>query len=95
MRIYELTFIIAPTVEDEGVQATVEKVTAWIEAGEGKVEKVDIWGRRQLAYPIRDFREGTYVLLEVLMAQSALGELERSFKLDLDIIRYLLVRKGE
>lgn len=95
MRNYELVFIVAPNVEDEDVQAVVEKVGGWIQAGEGEVTKVDHWGRRQLAYPIQTFTEGTYVLLNARLKPDALNELERSLKLEASIIRYLLVRIEE
>lgn len=92
MRNYELTFIIAPDVEDQDVQAVVEKVGRWVEADGGEVTSVDLWGRRKLAYPIRDYSEGTYVLLNVQLEPTALDELERNLKLDMSLIRYLLVR---
>lgn len=95
MRNYELTFIIASTVADEDVQAEMDKVSDWIKAGEGQVAKVERWGRRHLAYPIQRFSEGTYVHMNVQLKPGALNELERSLKLDLNIIRYLLVRTEE
>ena len=95
MRNYELIFIIAPTVADEDVPAEMDKVGDWIKAGEGEVAKVERWGRRQLAYPIQKFSEGTYVLMNVRLKPVALDELERSMQLDFNIIRYLLVRTDE
>ena len=95
MRNYEFTFIIAPTVEDDNIQAVVDKVTAWIESIDGQVTTVDHWGRRELAYQIQDFSEGSYVFMETLLEPNTLNELERNLKLDLDIIRYLLVRVEE
>lgn len=92
MRQYELTFIIAPTVEDDGLEVVVERVSDRVKADGGQVASVDHWGRQQLAYPIRDFTEGTYVLLTVEMNPQALAELERNLKLDTEVIRYLLVR---
>ena len=95
MRDYELVFIIAPVVEDENVQTVVDRVTGWIEADGGTVTKVDLWGRRKLAYPIQEFSEGTYVLLNAQLKPDALNELERNMKLNTFIIRYLLVRIEE
>lgn len=95
MRDYELVFIIAPLVEDENVPDIVDKVDNWIQADGGKVTKVDVWGRRQLAYPIQEFTEGKYVLMNAQLAPEALDELERNLKLDTAIIRYLLVRMKE
>lgn len=95
VRDYELIFIVAPAVEDEKVRDVVDKVRGWIKAGGGEVTKVDLWGRRKLAYPIQRFSEGTYVFLNVRLKPTALDELERNIKLDTSIIRYLLVRVGE
>jgi small subunit ribosomal protein S6 len=95
VRNYELVFIVAPTIEDENVQAVVDKVDDWIQSDDGKAIKVDHWGRRQLAYPIQKFTEGTYVLLNIQLKPDALDELERNLKLDVNIIRYLLVRTEE
>ena len=92
MRDYELVFIIAPVVEEENIQVVVEKVNTWIQADGGEVTKVDVWGKRRLAYPIQRFTEGTYVLMNAQLKQDALNELERNLKLDTTVIRYLLVR---
>jgi len=95
MRDYELVFIIAPDGEDENIQDVVDKVSTWIQADGGEVTKVDVWGQRQLAYPIQRFNEGTYVLMNAQLKPDALNELERNLKLDTAVIRYLLVRMNE
>ena len=64
MRDYELAFIIQPTVDDEGVTGVVEKVTQYVQTVNGEVTSVDVWGRRNLAYPINNHREGIYVLVQ-------------------------------
>ena len=92
MRDYELVYIIRPTVDEEGVTNVVENVSGLVKAGDGEVTSVDVWGRRTLAYPINNHREGVYVLSRVKMPPSALTELERNLKLSEEIIRYLLVR---
>ncbi len=92
MRDYELAFIIRPTIEAEGVTGVVDQVTGFVKAGNGEVTSVDVWGRRNLAYPINNYREGTYILLQAKMLPSALTELERNLKLSEDIIRYMLIR---
>ena len=92
MRNYELAFIIGPNVDDEGVTGVVENVSQFVKAVDGSVASVDVWGRRTLAYPINNHREGTYVLLEAEMPPASLGELERNLKLSEEIIRYLLVK---
>ncbi len=95
MRDYELTMIVPSDVADDDVPAVIQTVTGWIEAGAGKVNEVNVWGRKHLAYPIADFREGTYVLVRTALEQPAIPELERELKLSNQVIRYLLIRAGE
>ena len=92
MRDYELAFIIQPTVDDEGVTSVVEKVTQFVQTVNGEVTSVDVWGRRNLAYPIDKHREGIYVLFQAKLSPASLIELERNIKLSEEIIRYLLVK---
>ena len=92
MRNYELAFIIQPTVDDEGVTNVVDQVTQYVQAINGEVASVDVWGRRNLAYPIKNYREGVYVLFQAKLSPDSLVELERNLKLSEDVIRYLLVK---
>lgn len=94
MRAYELTFIVRPDLSEDAVSEAITQVQTLItNQGEGNaVRKIDRWGRRRLAYPIRDHREGHYVLFEADMAQSTLPEIERVLKLSDTVIRYLVVR---
>jgi small subunit ribosomal protein S6 len=92
MRDYELAFIIEPNIDKEGATDVVEKVSGFVEAINGSVASVDVWGRKQLAYPINNHREGTYVLLNTKMPPAGLGDLERNLKLSEEVIRYLLVK---
>jgi small subunit ribosomal protein S6 len=92
MRDYELAFIIKPSIEGDDVTAVVDTVSGYIGAINGEVTSVDVWGRRTLAYPIDNHREGTYVLLQTKIPPASLVELERDLKLSEDVIRYLLVK---
>ncbi len=92
MRNYELSVIVSPEVEEEALEATMDQIKQFITTGGGQVTKVDVWGRRRLAYPIRKHLEGYYAVFQAQMPQEALPELERSLKLSEDVIRYLLVR---
>jgi small subunit ribosomal protein S6 len=95
MRSYELAYIVNPNIDEEGVKEVVEKVSQYVQAVEGKVSSVDVWGRKQLAYPINNHKDGTYVLVNAEMMPSTMVELERNLKLLEPIIRYLLVVKDE
>jgi small subunit ribosomal protein S6 len=95
LRDYELVVIISPEVPEENLSTVTDRVGQWIANGGGEVTNVNVWGRRRLAYSIRDFREGTYVAYQFRMVPQATAELERSLKLSEDVLRYLLVRMGE
>ena len=75
--------------------ALIERFGAMIESNGGTVEKTDEWGKRHLAYPINDKTEGYYVLMSFTCAPEVPKELERNFKNDEAILRYLVTRKGE
>lgn len=95
MRSYELVFIVAPTVEDDGLQSQIDTVTERITQLGGQVSKVDIWGRRRLAYPIKKFNEGYYVLLNLQLSPEAVSAIERDLLLSETVIRHLVVRTDE
>lgn len=93
MRQYELVLIFSPELSSEKQKKLLTQVKKIIADARGKVAKVDEWGKRDLAYPIKKLSQGVYFLLEVEMEPAGGGELEKKMKLEDDIIRYLLVRK--
>lgn len=96
MRTYELTFVVRADIPEDAVSSTVEQIQNWVTADEGnEVLRVDQWGRRKLAYPINEQREGHYVLLEITLAPNSIAELERNLKLSDAVLRYLLIRGDE
>jgi small subunit ribosomal protein S6 len=92
---YELTMVISPEIADEELPATIEKVTSWITDKGGSVTQVDQWGRRKLAYPIKRFYEGNYVLARFQSEPQLMVELEASLKMSEDVLRHLLVRVND
>jgi small subunit ribosomal protein S6 len=95
MRHYELVVIIYPDAEEEELTAIVDKISQVITTNGGQVLETEVRGRRRLAYPIRKFREGYYVVMQVQLEKKGIGELERSLKLTEEVIRHLLVRVGK
>jgi len=92
---YEMVFIVQPAMEEEPLNALVNKLTKTISDLQGQVTQADAWGRRRLAYPINKQKEGFYFLMQMEMPSSAIRSLERSIKLMEDVMRYLIVRKDE
>jgi small subunit ribosomal protein S6 len=95
MRRYELTYIIHPDVIGDSVTEVMERVEGWLKAGGGEVQKISDWGRRRLAYPIQNQREGHYIHLEVDLQPSEIYEVERNLKLSEQVLRHLLVHADD
>lgn len=89
---YETVFIVSPALDEEADKAVVEKFTSLI-AANGEISKIDDWGKRKLAYPIEDFTEGHYVLVEFASGTDFPSELERIFGITDGILRSLVIRK--
>lgn len=91
MRKYELMYIIRPDVEQESVDATVEKIQSIITKGNGEITKHDVMGKRRLAYEILKHRDGIYVLIQFNSEPAVVKELDRIIRITDEIIRHLVV----
>ena len=93
LRDYELVVVISPEVGDEEeVETKVEGISRFITEKGGTISSVDKWGKRKLAYPIRHFTGGYYVLVK-FKSKPALGkQLEASLEISEDVLRYLVVK---
>ncbi|TMV47984.1 30S ribosomal protein S6 [Paenibacillus mesophilus] len=91
MRKYEVMYIIRSDIEQEAVQATIEKFQGIINNG-GEITKHDVMGKRRLAYEINKFRDGIYVLVHFNAGSEVITELDRVMKISDEIIRYLIVK---
>lgn len=91
MREYELVFIVHPDLDDNAFKDVIEKVRGWITEAGGSVSKVDLWGKRKLAYAIRKQKDGQYVLLKTQMDPSFSATLERNLRFLEPVLRFLLI----
>jgi len=91
---YEAVYILNPVIGEEATAATTEKIQALVEAS-ATLEKVDVWGRRRLAYEINDQKEGYYVLMNFSAEAEFPKELERVLKITEGVMRYLVVRTDD
>ncbi len=94
-RIYEIVFIVDPGADDGEVMKLSEAVQKIITDQGGGITKIDMWGRRQLAYEINHQKEGSYVLLEVEGSGAEIAELERRMRVNDRILRYMTIRVDE
>lgn len=94
MRDYELLFVINPKLNEEQKAEVIEKIKSIIEA-DGKVENVDVWGDRKLAYPIEKNVTGYYVVVTFQASADLPKELDRRIKISDDIMRHIIVSPDE
>ena len=95
MRLYEVVFIAAPTLAPDALNSFVAQMQTVVEGKNGKVVKVENWGKKSLAYKIKRFREAYYVVFSLEADGAVIAELERRFRVTDFVIRYLSVRIDE
>ena len=93
-RHYEIVFMVHPD-QSEQVPAMIERYKSLIEAGEGKIHRLEDWGRRQLAYPIENLVKAHYVLLNIEVTQTVLNELVDGFRFNDAVLRHLVMKRDE
>lgn len=95
MRNYELTVIFSPEIDEEDIGPAIDRVSQFVTQKGGDIIEVNRWGRRKLAYPIKNFREGEYALIQLKLQPSQAAELEVDLRKGEGVLRYLLVRLEE
>ena len=94
MRHYEIVFIVHPD-QSEQVPGMIERYRNTITAGNGKVHRIEDWGRRQLAFPIQKVFKAHYVLMNIEIGNETLAEIEHAFKFNDAVLRHLIVTMDE
>jgi len=92
LRDYELVLIISPEVQGEKFDAVIDNMSRFITGKGGIVSDVEQWGKRRLAYSIRHFEEGSYVLSRFKLKPTLSKELEANLQISEEILRHLLVK---
>lgn len=94
-RLYEVMFIIRPDVADEDVDKLIAGFTTGITNGGGVMKSVEKMGRRKLAYLVRKFNDGNYVLMTIEANGAVVLELERRLRVTEQVIKFITVRTDE
>lgn len=92
---YEAMYILDPALDEEAIAALVAKFKAVVAGADEAAVQVEEWGKRRLAYPINDLMEGYYVLMTFTALPGVPAELDRQFRINEDVMRSLIVSKGE
>jgi small subunit ribosomal protein S6 len=94
-RAYELMFIVRPDMLEEDLDKLISTLESAVTTSGGTIKSVDKMGKRRLAYTVRKFHEGMYVLLTVEGGGSVMQELERRLRVTEQVIKFLTVRIDE
>jgi small subunit ribosomal protein S6 len=95
LREYETVLILRPEVNKEGIKGLVSRIQSVLAGEKARVQKIENWGLRTLAFPVRHCKRGIYLYIRYLAGSSTVAELERVLKIREEIIRVLSVRVDE
>ena len=94
MRHYEVVFLVHPD-QSEQVAAMVDRYRSLIETAEGKIHRLEDWGRRQLAYPIQKLPKAHYVMMNIECDADTLKELESAFRFNDAVLRHMVLKRKQ
>ena len=94
-RTYEIMFIVRPDVEEAEMDKLIETFSGYVTAGGGSIKSTEKMGRRRLAYTVKKFNDGLYVLLIVESPASLISEIERRLRVSEQVIKFITVRMDE
>jgi len=95
MRDYELVFIVTPEFDEAATADVVDKVRSWITESGGSIESTEEWGRKKLTYLVQNHKEGQYYLFNIKIEPTAVATLERNFRLQEAVLRFLIINRDE
>ena len=90
---YEFVYILIPKFSEKEARTKAKEVSDLLKKRGAKILKEDFWGKRELAYPIKHFEEGWYILVEFSSEPEKIREIDKALKLEEDIIRFLIIKK--
>lgn len=91
MREYESVFVLDPSIEDAQVDTELEKIKEFLGSRNSEITEIQKWGRRKLAYEVRKRKEGVYTLIRFQAEPGIPAELDRRYRLNENMLRYLTV----
>ncbi|MCF7551969.1 MULTISPECIES: 30S ribosomal protein S6 [Pseudonocardia] len=93
MRHYEIMVILDPSLDERTVQPSLEQFLTVVKSDGGSVEKIEVWGKRRLAFEINKNAEGIYAVLEVTAEPATVAELDRQLGLNESVLRTKVLRR--
>ncbi len=95
MPLYESIFVVRPTLSDEETGKVVEKMKRVLEKSGASIMKSEVWGKKRLAYEVKRERKGTFVYFNFTSGGQVVSELERSYRMEDSVIKFMTVKQEE
>lgn len=95
MKAYELLYFVAPTTDEDTRAAVTKRIENAIAQGEGKIDNVEAWGKRKLAYEINGLTDGDYTLVDFHADPAAVAELDRVLRITDAVVRHMIVKRTD
>ena len=95
MKAYELLFFVSPSIDDEVRLAARKRIEDTITELQGKIDNVDEWGKRKLAYEINGLTEGNYTLVDFHADTQSIKELDRVLRINDTVVRHMIVARED
>jgi small subunit ribosomal protein S6 len=92
---YEMMYLMIPNLEDEAYEAVNQRFSDLIAENGGRIGKIDVWGKRRLAYEINKWREGFYTVIYFEAPADVAKELDRVLKINEDVLRHIIIRRED
>ncbi len=95
LRCYESVVVFVPELEDSQLEEQIDWVKGLLEKGEAQIVDVENWGKKRLAYEVEKRREGYYVVFRFRASGTVVEDLEKSYRLNGKVLRYLTVKRKD
>ena len=93
MQLYESIFVVRPSLSDEDTHKVIEKMKGVVEKSGATLLKSENWGKKKLAYEVKRERKGTFVYFRFKAGSQVVSELERSYRLEDSVIKFMTIRQ--
>lgn len=94
-RSYEAVYVVNPNYDEDKLNAMKEKFQELVKSFDAEGIETELWEKRRLAYEVKGFREGWYLIMKFSGKNNVSNELERAFRLNEDVLRFIVVRLDE
>ncbi|MCA9383316.1 30S ribosomal protein S6 [Candidatus Dojkabacteria bacterium] len=90
---YEMMVILKPLLPEDIRAGVLKRINTLVKEHKGSIKSEDVWGKRHLAYPIKNHEEGYYIVYNLELESDQVQDLQRELKLISDILRFLLIKQ--